>query len=142
MNNRPDLLSEASLVRAFKIYLGHIKTPSVTLSAPTTSLVIDPSVLQKIFRWTKSGHLLLLLSLETLLSIKKPIKLLSLLSRSFTILFVELESTHLLVLTIWIQFKVPLDTLLKIQKTFNLFLLINRRRSMVWEWWSCLRTIN
>ena len=45
MNNRPDLLSEASLVRAFKIYLGLIETPQVTLSAPTTSITIDPSVL-------------------------------------------------------------------------------------------------
>jgi len=46
MNNRPDLLSEASLVRAFKIYLEQIKTPVVTLSKPTTSLTIDPSVKQ------------------------------------------------------------------------------------------------
>jgi len=128
MNNRPDLLSEASLVRAFKIYLGHIKTPTVTLSEPTTSLVIDPSVLQKIFRLNRSGHLLLLLYSETLLSIKKPIKLLLLHSKSFMIRFVEPESTHLLELTIWIQSKVLLDMSLKIQKTFSLFLLINRKR--------------
>jgi hypothetical protein len=44
MNNRPDLLSEASLVRAFKIYLNKIKTPVVTLTKPTTTMTIDPSV--------------------------------------------------------------------------------------------------
>jgi phenylalanyl-tRNA synthetase beta chain len=44
MNNRPDLLSEASLVRAFRIYLQQIDIPEVTLSQPTTSITIDPSV--------------------------------------------------------------------------------------------------
>ena len=46
MNNRPDLLSEASLVRAFKLYLGQSEVPEVVLTAPTTSITIDPSVKQ------------------------------------------------------------------------------------------------
>lgn len=44
MNNRPDLLSEASLVRAFKIYLGKAEIPRVVLTQPTTSITIDQSV--------------------------------------------------------------------------------------------------
>jgi phenylalanyl-tRNA synthetase beta chain len=44
MNNRPDLLSEASLVRAFKLYLGRADLPEVVLTAPTTSITIEPSV--------------------------------------------------------------------------------------------------
>ncbi len=44
MNNRPDLLSEASLVRAFKVYLQQQEAPVVTLSAPTTSITIEPAV--------------------------------------------------------------------------------------------------
>lgn len=46
MNNRPDLLTEATLTRAFKIYLQQIKTPIVTLTPPTTTMTIDPSVKQ------------------------------------------------------------------------------------------------
>ena len=46
MNNRPDLLSEASLVRAFKLYLGQSEVPEVVLTAPSTSITIDPSVKQ------------------------------------------------------------------------------------------------
>ena len=44
MNNRPDLLTEATLTRAFKIYLQQIKPPQIVLSQPTTSIVVDPSV--------------------------------------------------------------------------------------------------
>jgi hypothetical protein len=44
MNNRPDLLTEASLTRIFKIYLGMIETPEMKLSKPTTKIVIDQSV--------------------------------------------------------------------------------------------------
>ena len=44
MNNRPDLLTEATLVRTFKIYLEKIETPELKLTAPTLSLTIDPSV--------------------------------------------------------------------------------------------------
>lgn len=45
MNNRPDLLTEATLVRAFKIYLGLSEVPSVVLTKPTTQITIDPSVI-------------------------------------------------------------------------------------------------
>ena len=44
MNNRPDLLTEASLTRTFKIYLGLIPTPVMQLSKPTTKIIVDPSV--------------------------------------------------------------------------------------------------
>ena len=44
MNNRPDLLTEASLTRIFKIYLGMMDTPEMKLSPPTTKIVVDPSV--------------------------------------------------------------------------------------------------
>lgn len=45
MNNRPDLLTEATLVRAFKIYLGLSEVPSVVLTKSTTQITIDPSVI-------------------------------------------------------------------------------------------------
>lgn len=44
MNNRPDLLTEATLVRAFKIYLEEATTPLLTLSPVTTSMVVEPAV--------------------------------------------------------------------------------------------------
>jgi hypothetical protein len=44
MNNRPDLLTEMSLTRVFKIYLGLIDTPCMTLAQPTTRIIVDPSV--------------------------------------------------------------------------------------------------
>jgi hypothetical protein len=50
MNNRPDLLTEATLVRAFKIYLGLSEVPSVVLTKPTTQITIDPSVIFGSFR--------------------------------------------------------------------------------------------
>lgn len=46
MNNRPDLLTEASLTRIFKIYKSKIQTPELKLTKPTTSIVVDPSVKQ------------------------------------------------------------------------------------------------
>lgn len=46
MNNRPDLLTEASLTRIFKIYLGQSETPELKLTQPTTKIVVDPSVKQ------------------------------------------------------------------------------------------------
>jgi hypothetical protein len=50
MNNRPDLLTENSLTRVFKIYMGSEQTPEITLSKPTTQMIIDPSVNIKLFR--------------------------------------------------------------------------------------------
>ena len=50
MNNRPDLLTEATLVRAFKIYLGLSEVPYVVLTKPTTQITIDPSVIFGSFR--------------------------------------------------------------------------------------------
>lgn len=44
MNNRPDLLTEASLTRIFKIYQSNLETPELKLSKPTTSIVVDQSV--------------------------------------------------------------------------------------------------
>lgn len=44
MNNRPDLLTEMSLTRILKIYLGQIETPEMTLTKPTTQIVVHPSV--------------------------------------------------------------------------------------------------
>ena len=55
MNNRPDLLTEASLTRIFKIYLSQIETPELKLTAPTTKIVVDQSVNIKLFRSSKSG---------------------------------------------------------------------------------------
>lgn len=46
MNNRPDLLTEASLTRIFKIYQSNLETPELKLSKPTTSIVVDQSVKQ------------------------------------------------------------------------------------------------
>ncbi len=46
MNNRPDLLTEASLTRIFKIYLSQINAPELKLTAPTTKIIVDPSVKQ------------------------------------------------------------------------------------------------
>lgn len=46
MNNRPDLLTEATLVRTFKIYLKQIETPELKLTAPKLSITVDPSVKQ------------------------------------------------------------------------------------------------
>lgn len=46
MNNRPDLLTEATLVRTFKIYLEYIKTPELRLSEPKYSITVEPSVKQ------------------------------------------------------------------------------------------------
>ena len=56
MNNRPDLLSEITLTRTLRIYLEQIETPRMTLSKPTTKIVVDPSVIAKIFRSSKSGR--------------------------------------------------------------------------------------
>ena len=106
MNNRPDLLTEATLVRAFKIYLEQIKTPTVTLSPATTSMIVDPSVNNHLFRSNRFVPLLQLPFLETFLSIKKNIKLSLLPKRSFTILFVEQENMHQLEHTIWILSRV------------------------------------
>lgn len=55
MNNRPDLLSEITLTRTLKIYLGQIETPKMKLSKPTTRIVVDPSVPVGICRSSKSG---------------------------------------------------------------------------------------
>lgn len=46
MNNRPDLLTEATLVRTFKIYLQLIETPTVKLTPSTTRIVVEDSVKQ------------------------------------------------------------------------------------------------
>jgi len=46
MNNRPDLLTEATLVRTFKIYLEQIQTPELRLTQPKLSITVDPSVKQ------------------------------------------------------------------------------------------------
>lgn len=40
MNNRPDLLAETSLARAFKVYLQEEKTPRVKLLPPTISIIV------------------------------------------------------------------------------------------------------
>ena len=47
MNNRPDLLTEASLTLIIKIYLQKIQTPELKLTKPTTKIVVDPSVIIK-----------------------------------------------------------------------------------------------
>ena len=52
MNNRPDLLTESSLTRILKIYLGLIDTPEMKLTKPTTSITVDPSV----FKYFKLGQ--------------------------------------------------------------------------------------
>ena len=109
MNNRPDLLTEATLVRAFKIYLEQIKTPTVTLSPATTSMIVDPSVNNRLFRSNRSVLSLQLLFFEMFLLIKKNIKLSLLPKRSFTILFVEQENTHQLEPMIWILSRVHLS---------------------------------
>ncbi len=44
MNNRPDLLTEATLTRAFKLYLELMETPSMKLSKPLHQIVVEPSV--------------------------------------------------------------------------------------------------
>ena len=105
MNNRPDLLTEATLVRAFKIYLEQIKTPTITLAPHTTQMVIDHSVLLLKLRLNRSDLSLLLLSSETSPSTKKHIKLSSQPNKNFTILFAELENMHRLELMIWTQSK-------------------------------------
>lgn len=46
MNNRPDLLTEATLVRTFKIYLEQIETPELKLTPAKLSITVDPSVKQ------------------------------------------------------------------------------------------------
>lgn len=46
MNNRPDLLTETSLTRIFKIYLSQMQTPTLKLTKPTTKIIVDPSVKQ------------------------------------------------------------------------------------------------
>lgn len=45
MNNRPDLLTETSLTRIFKIYLSQMQTPTLKLTKPTTKIIVDPSVI-------------------------------------------------------------------------------------------------
>ena len=120
MNNRPDLLSEATLVRAFKIYLEQIKAPQVTLSAPTTSMVVDPSVRLDLLRSSKSGLLLLLPSSEMSHSIRRLTKLSLRLKKNCMILFVVPENTPQLAHTIWTQLKARSSILPKTPKTSSL----------------------
>lgn len=44
MNNRPDLLTEATLTRTFKVYLQKMEAPQLTLTPHTTQIIVDPSV--------------------------------------------------------------------------------------------------
>ena len=94
MNNRPDLLTEATLVRAFKIYLEQIKAPQITLSQPTTSMVVDPSVRLDLFRSSKSDLSWQQLSLEMFLLMRKLTKPSLLLNKNCMILFVVPENMH------------------------------------------------
>lgn len=142
MNNRPDLLTEATLVRAFKIYLGLSEVPYVVLTKPTTQITIDPSVIFGSFRWNKLDHSLQLPFSETWLLMKRHTKRLLQLKKSFMILFVEPESMHQLELMIWILLKAHSNTLPKIQKIFHLFLSIKLRKSMGTEWSSSWKIIN
>ena len=101
MNNRPDLLTEATLTRAFKIYLEQIKTPEVTLTEPTTSMVVDPSVPHSSLRSIRSVPSWLQPSSETSLSIRRPTKPSSRLRRNFMIPSAEPENTLPSVPTTW-----------------------------------------
>ena len=89
MNNRPDLLTEASLSRIFKIYLEKIETPTLKLSKPTTKIVVDPSVNIHSLRLNKSVHSLLQLCEGTSNSQIEPIKHSLMLNKSSTQHFVE-----------------------------------------------------
>jgi hypothetical protein len=122
MNNRPDLLSEASLVRAFKLYLGKIKAPVVTLSAPTTSMTIDPSVTVDLIRSNKSGLLLQLLFSEMLILMKRHTKLSLLPNKNFTIPFAGPASMLQLARMTWILLKGHSDMWLRTRKTSSLCL--------------------
>ena len=102
MNNRPDLLTEATLTRAFKIYLQQMKPPQVVLTPPTTSMTVDPSVPSYSSRFTKFVHSLPQPSSEMFLSMRRPTKPSLLPKKNFTIPFVELVSMPLLELTILI----------------------------------------
>lgn len=61
MNNRPDLLAETSLARAFKVYLEKEVTPKVKITPPKISIIVEPSVILYLFRSKNIDQLLSLL---------------------------------------------------------------------------------